>query len=55
MTLFAEADAVPLYRESLQRFFKGDEDPLTVGIIDNWLTSSRAVACPHAPVAGEKY
>jgi hypothetical protein len=39
MTLFAEVDAGPLYREALQRFFEGEEDPLTVGILKLWRAS----------------
>jgi uncharacterized protein (DUF1810 family) len=36
MTLFGKADAGPLYREALQRFFDGEEDPLTVAIAKEW-------------------
>jgi uncharacterized protein (DUF1810 family) len=36
MTLFSAVDAGPLYREALQRFFEGEEDPLTVGILKKW-------------------
>jgi uncharacterized protein (DUF1810 family) len=39
MTLFGAVDAGPLYREALQRFFDGGEDPLTAGILKKWRMS----------------
>ncbi|MEH2469271.1 uncharacterized protein (DUF1810 family) [Nitrobacteraceae bacterium AZCC 2161] len=39
MTLFGAADSGSLYREALQRFFGGEEDPVTVDIIKEWRTA----------------
>jgi uncharacterized protein (DUF1810 family) len=39
MTLFGAADSGSVYREALQRFFGGEEDPVTVDIIKEWRTA----------------
>jgi hypothetical protein len=41
MTLFNAVDAGPLYRQALQRFFDGKEDPATAGIVKEWRAGLR--------------
>jgi uncharacterized protein (DUF1810 family) len=36
MTLFDAARVGPCYREALQLFFDGEENPVTVGIVKGW-------------------
>ena len=36
MTLFAAADAGPLFGKALQRFFEGEQDPKTADIVESW-------------------